>query len=324
MKAILIRKTGEPEVMVLEEVPTPEPKPGQVLVRVHASGINFIDVYLREGRYPAALPFINGQEGAGVVAEVGRGVTEFKPGDPVAWCGELGSYAEYAAVKAETLVKVPKDMDLRVAAAVMLQGMTAHYLTHSTYKLKPGDTALVHAAAGGVGLLLTQIAARAGARVIATVSTTVKEALAREAGATDVIRYTEADFESETRRLTGDEGVDVVYDSVGKTTFEKSLKCLRRRGTVVLYGGSSGRVPPFDLIELSRLGSLFVTRPTLKDYVATHDELMWRAGEVLDAVLGGSLKVRMEYSYPLADAARAHRDLASRKTTGKLLLEMGE
>ncbi len=323
MKAILIRKTGAPEVMALEDAPTPEPKPGEVLVRLRASGVNFIDIYLREGRYPAPLPFINGQEGAGIVTEVGRGVTEFRPGDLVAWCGALGSYAEYAAVPVEVLVKVPKELDLRVAAAVMLQGMTAHYLAHSTYKLKPGDTALVHAAAGGVGLLLTQMAVRAGARVIATVSTTEKEALAREAGATDVIRYTEVDFEAETRRLTRGQGVDVVYDSVGKTTFEKSLKCLRRRGMMVLYGGSSGAVPPFDLIEISRLGSLFVTRPTLKDYVATHDELMWRAGEVLDAVQSGNLKVRMEYSYLLADAAQAHRDLESRKTTGKLLLEIG-
>ena len=323
MKAILNRKTGGPEVMALEDAPTPEPKPGEVLVRLRASGVNFIDIYLREGRYPAPLPFINGQEGAGIVTEVGRGVTEFRPGDLVAWCGALGSYAEYAAVPVEVLVKVPKELDLRVAAAVMLQGMTAHYLAHSTYKLKPGDTALVHAAAGGVGLLLTQMAVRAGARVIATVSTTEKEALAREAGATDVIRYTEVDFEAETRRLTRGQGVDVVYDSVGKTTFEKSLKCLRRRGMMVLYGGSSGAVPPFDLIEISRLGSLFVTRPTLKDYVATHDELMWRAGEVLDAVQSGNLKVRMEYSYLLADAAQAHRDLESRKTTGKLLLEIG-
>lgn len=324
MKAIVIRQTGGPEVMAVTEVPMPEPKPGEVLVRVRGSGVNFIDIYLREGRYKADLPFINGQEGAGVVAEVGRGVTEFKPGDPVAWSSVLGGYAEYAVVPAEALVKVPKDLDLRVAAAVMLQGMTAHYLAHSTYKLNVGDTALVHAAAGGVGLLLTQMAAQAGTRVIATVSTAEKEKLAREAGATHVIRYTEEDFEAETRRLTGGQGVDVVYDSVGKTTFEKSLRCLRRRGTLVLYGGSSGAVPPFDLVELSKLGSLFVTRPRLHDYVATRDELMWRAGEVLDAVQGGRLKVRMEHSYPLAEAAQAHRDLEARKTTGKLLLEIGE
>ncbi len=324
MKAIVIRQTGGPEVMAVTEVPMPEPKPSEVLVRVRGSGVNFIDIYLREGRYKADLPFINGQEGAGAVAEVGRGVTEFKPGDPVAWSSVLGSYAEYAVVPAEALVKVPKDLDLRVAAAVMLQGMTAHYLAHSTYKLNVGDTALVHAAAGGVGLLLTQMAAQAGTRVIATVSTAEKEKLAREAGATHVIRYTEEDFEAETRRLTGGQGVDVVYDSVGKTTFEKSLRCLRRRGTLVLYGGSSGAVPPFDLVELSKLGSLFVTRPRLHDYVATRDELMWRAGEVLDAVQGGRLKVRMEHSYPLAEAAQAHRDLEARKTTGKLLLEIGE
>jgi len=308
----------------MEEVPTPEPKPGEVLVRVGASGVNFIDIYLREGRYQAPLPFIDGQEGAGVVAEVGRGVTEFKAGDPVAWCGVLGSYAEYVAVPAESLVKVPKELDLRVAAAVMLQGMTAHYLAHSTYKLKTGDTALVHAAAGGVGLLLTQMAAQAGARVIGTVSTKEKEELAREAGAEQVIRYTEADFEADTRRLTGGQGVDVVYDSVGKTTFEKSLKCLRRRGMLVLFGGSSGAVPPFDLIELSKQGSLFVTRPSLKDYLATHDELMWRAGEVLEATQSGRLKVRIEHIYPLADAAQAHSALQGRKTTGKLLLEIAE
>lgn len=323
MKAVLIRQTGGPEAMALEEVPAPALKPDQVLVHVHASGVNFIDIYLREGRYPAALPFINGQEGAGVVAEVGRDVTEFKPGDPVAWCGVLGSYAEYAAVPAAALVKVPNSLDLRVAAAVMLQGMTAHYLVNSTYKLAPGDTALVHAAAGGVGLLLTQLASQVGARVIATVSTAEKEKLAREAGAADVIRYTEADFKAETHRLTGGHGVDVVYDSVGKTTFEGSLGCLRRRGMLVLYGGSSGAVPPFDLIHLSRLGSLFITRPRLNDYVATRDELMWRAGEVLDAVQAGSLKVRIEHSYPLANAAQAHRDLEGRRTTGKLLLEMG-
>jgi NADPH:quinone reductase len=320
MKAILIRQTGGPEVMAVSDVPTPDPKPGEVLIKVHASGVNFIDVYYREGRYPVALPFINGQEGAGIVDRVGSGVTDFKPGDPVAWCSVLGSYAEYAVVPAAKLVKVPQDEDLRLAAAVMLQGMTAHYLAYSTYPLKSGDTALIHAAAGGVGLLLTQMAAQIGARVIATVSTPEKEKLAREAGAADVIRYTEADFEAETKRLTGGRGVDVVYDSVGKTTFEKSLRCLRPRGLLALFGGSSGAVPPLDLMQLSALGSLFITRPTLKNYTATREELEWRAGEVLAAVRSGKLKVRMEYSYPLADAAQAHRDLQARKTTGKLLL----
>ncbi len=337
MKAILIRQTGGPEVMTVSDVPIPEPKAGEALVKVRASGVNFIDVYYREGRYKAALPFIDGQEGAGVVEQVGdhpdtrtshvpgipgAGVTDFKPGDRVAWCNVLGSYAEYAVVPAEKLVRVPGRMDLRLAAAVMLQGMTAHYLVYSTYALKVGDTALVHAAAGGVGLLLTQMASQMGARVIATVSTEEKEKLAREAGAAAVIRYTEADFEAETKRLTGGRGVDVVYDSVGKTTFEKSLRCLRPRGMMALFGGSSGAVPPFDLIELSKMGSLYVTRPTLKDYTATRAELEWRAGKILDAVKTGRLKVRMEYSYPLAEAAQAHRELEARKTTGKLLLEM--
>jgi NADPH:quinone reductase len=322
MKAILIQQTGGPEVMALSNIPVPQPKAGEALVKVRASGVNFIDIYYREGRYKTDLPFIDGQEGAGVVEKVGAGVTDFASGDAVAWCNVLGSYAEYAVVPAAKLVKVPKGEDLKLAAAVMLQGMTAHYLAHSTYSLKAGDTALVHAAAGGVGLLLTQMATRAGARVIATVSTAEKEKLAREAGAAEVIRYTEADFETETKRLTNGRGVDVVYDSVGKTTFEKSLHCLRPRGVMVLFGGSSGAVPPFDPIELSKLGSLFVTRPTLKDYTATREELVWRAGEVLSSVRAGKLKVRIEYSYPLAEAAQAHRDLEARKTTGKLLLDM--
>ncbi len=322
MKAIQIQHTGGPEVMVLGDIPVPQPKPGEALVKVRASGVNFIDVYYREGRYKADLPFVNGQEGAGVVERVGAGVRGIRPGDAVAWCNVLGSYAEYAVVPADKLVNVPEGLDLKLAAAVMLQGMTAHYLSHSTFALKAGDLALIHAAAGGVGLLLTQMAAQAGARVIATVSTDEKEKLAREAGAAEVIRYTEADFEAETKRITGGRGVDVVYDSVGKTTFEKSLNCLRPRGLLALFGGSSGAVPPFDLIELSKKGSLFVTRPTLKDYTATREELMSRAGDVLRAVQAGTLKVRMEYSYPLAEAAQAHRDLESRKTTGKLLLEM--
>lgn len=309
--------------MGLAEVPVPEPKAGEVLVRVRAAGVNFIDIYLREGRYRAGVPFINGQEGAGVVERAGADVEGFAAGDPVAWTGALGSYAEFASVPAHMLVKVPSGMDLKLAAAVMLQGMTAHYLSHSTFQLRAGNTALVHAAAGGVGLLLVQMASEAGARVIGTVSTEAKEKLAREAGAAEIIRYTETDFETETKRLTDGRGVDVVYDSVGKTTFEKSLRCLRPRGLLALFGGSSGAVPPFDLIGLSQMGSLFITRPTLKDYLLTRKELEWRAGEVLRGVEAGTLNVRVERSYPLAEAAQAHRDLEGRKTAGKLLLEPG-
>ena len=320
MKAIEIRQVGGPEVLTLSNIPTPAPKTGEALVKVHASGVNFIDVYFREGRYKKDLPFVGGQEGAGVIEAVGDGVVDLKPGDPVAWCTIMGSYAEYAVVPAERLVKVPGGLDLKLAAAVMLQGMTAHYLAYSTFTLKPGDIALVHAAAGGVGLLLTQMAAQAGARVIATVSTEEKAKLAREAGATEVILYTASDFEMETKRLTEGRGVDVVYDSVGKVTFEKSLNCLRPRGLMVLYGGSSGAVPPFDLIELSAKGSLFVTRPSLKDYTSTRTELLSRAEAVLAAVQKGSLKVRLEHVYPLAEARQAHLDLEGRVTTGKLLL----
>jgi len=315
MKAILIQQTGGPEVLNYTDVPVPTPKAGEVLVKVAASGVNFIDIYFREGRYKTDLPFIDGQEGAGAVQSVGPGVTGFAPGDHVAWCMILGSYAEYAIVPAERLVPVPPHLDLKLAAAVLLQGMTAHYLVHSTFPLKSGDTALIHAAAGGTGLLLTQMASQIGARVIATVSTEEKAALARAAGAHDIILYTQADFESETKRLTDGRGVDVVYDSVGKTTFEKSL-----RGMMVLFGGASGAVPPFDLIELSTKGSLYVTRPTLKHYVLTRDELLARSGDILRAVDAGKLKVRMEHTYPLSDAAQAQIDIAGRKTTGKLLL----
>jgi NADPH2:quinone reductase len=320
MKAIQVRELGGPEVLRLADVAQPRPGPGEVLVRVHASGVNFIDVYFREGRYKAELPFIDGQEGAGLVETVGSGVTGFATGDAVAWCGTLGSYAEYAVVPAAKLVHVPAGLDLKLAAAVMLQGMTAHYLSHSTYPLKKGETALVHAAAGGVGLLLTQMAAQIGARVIATVSTEEKASLALAAGATEVILYTKSDFEVETKRITEGQGVDVVYDSVGKTTFDKSLDCLRPRGLLVLFGGSSGAVPPFDLIQLSAKGSLFITRPSLPHYLRDRAELEWRAGEVLGAAHVGKLRVRMEHTYALADAARAHRELESRKTTGKLLL----
>jgi NADPH2:quinone reductase len=320
MKAIQITQTGGPEVLTLAELPIPSPKAAEVLVKVHASGVNFIDIYYREGRYKAELPFIDGQEAAGVVEAVGEGVEGFAVGDSVAWCNVLGTYAEYALAPAGRLVKLPARLEHKLAAAVMLQGMTAHYLAYSTYPLKAGDTALVHAAAGGVGLLLTQMAAQIGARVIATVSTEEKAALAREAGAAEIILYTQADFETETLRLTEGRGVDVVYDSVGKTTFEKSLNVLRPRGLMALFGASSGAVPPFDLIELAGKGSLYVTRPTLKHYALTREELVDRATAVFEAVDAGTLKVRMEHTYSLAEAKQAHIDLASRKTTGKVLL----
>jgi NADPH:quinone reductase len=320
MKAIQITQTGGPEVLTLTDLPIPSPKSGEVLVKIHASGVNFIDIYYREGRYKTHLPFIDGQEAAGTVEAVGDGVTGFKTGDPVAWCNILGTYSEYAVAPAERLVKLPEGLDFKLAAAVMLQGMTAHYLSHSTFPLKAGDTALVHAAAGGVGLLLTQMAAQIGARVIATVSTEEKAKLAREAGADEIILYTQEDFEEKTRQLTSGHGVDVVYDSVGKTTFEKSLHVLRPRGLMALFGASSGAVPPFDLIELAAKGSLFVTRPTLKHYALTREDLVARATAVFDAVAAGRLKVRMAHTYSLAEASQAHIDLAARKTTGKLLL----
>ena len=320
MKAIQIQETGGPEVLKLVELPVPEPGPGQLLIRVAATGVNFIDIYFREGRYKAQLPLVPGQETAGTVERVGPGVEGFSVGDHVATTAALGAYAEYALTPVATTVKVPDGLDLKTAAAVLLQGMTAHYLAYGTWVLEPGETALVHAAAGGVGLLLTQMASAIGARVIATVSTEEKAALARAAGASEVILYTEADFETETKRLTNGRGVDVVYDSVGKTTFEKSLNCLRPRGLLALFGGSSGAVPPLDLIRLSHMGSLFVTRPTLKDYIATRAELEERANAVFNGVLHGTLKVRCKHSYPLAEAAQAQIDIAGRKTTGKLVL----
>lgn len=321
MKAIQISETGSADVLNLVDIPKPTPGEGKVLVKVQASGVNFIDVYFREGRYKADLPLVLGQEGAGTVEALGPDVNNgLHPGDRVAWCGVLGSYAEYAVVPASQLVHVPDAVDLKVAAGVMLQGMTAHYLSHSTFKLKSGDAVLVHAAAGGVGLLLTQMATRIGAHVIATVSTREKAALAREAGARDVILYTECCFDEETRRLTDGRGVDVVYDSVGKTTFERSLNCLRPRGLLALYGASSGVVPPFDLIQLSTKGSLFITRPALGHYIHTRQELERRATDVLEWVERGQLKLHMEFIYPLARAAEAHRDLEGRRTTGKLLL----
>lgn len=321
MKAIQIRETGGPEVLELVELPIPQPGPGQVLIRIEAVGVNFIEVYFRKGTYKSALPFTPGSEAAGTVEELGPGVTGFAAGDAVASTSVLGSYAEYALVPAAQLVKTPEGLAPEQAAAAMLQGMTAHYLTHSTFTLKKGDTALVHAGAGGVGLLLTQMAVRLGAQVIATVSTQAKADLAREAGAAEVILYSEQDFEAEVKRITGGKGVDVVYDSVGKTTFEKSLNCLRPRGLLALFGGSSGPVPPFDLIQLSGKGSLFVTRPSLWHYIATRAELEWRAGDVLRWAAQRELKLRTEHIYPLAQAAQAHIDLEERKTTGKILLE---
>jgi NADPH2:quinone reductase len=320
MKAIQVAQAGGPEVLTLVDLPVPTPKANEALVQIEAAGVNFIDVYLREGRYPAPLPFTNGQEGAGTVTAVGADVTAVKPGDRVAYTSALGSYAEYAAVPAERLVHIPDQLDFNQAAAAMLQGMTAHYLTHSTYKLQAGETALIHAAAGGVGALLVQMARKIGARVIATAGTEEKAKLARSAGADECIVYTESDFEAETRRLTEDKGVHVVYDGVGKATFEKDLNVLRPRGYLVLFGGSSGAVPSFDLIKLSQKGSLFVTRPTLAHYTATREELEWRSGDVLNWIVSGELKLRIHKVYPLAEAQQAHRDLEGRVTTGKLLL----
>jgi NADPH:quinone reductase len=282
--------------------------------------VNFIDVYHREGRYKVTLPFTLGQEGAGVVTAVGADVTSVKVGDRVAWCHLLGAYAEYAAVLAHRLVPIPAGVTDQQAAAAMLQGMTAHYLAYDTYPLKRGETALVHAAAGGVGLLLVQMAHAIGARVIATVSTDEKAKLAREAGADEIIFYTQADFEAETKRLTEGKGVDVVYDSVGKTTFEKGLNILRPRGMMVLFGGSSGAAPTIDPIILTQKGSLYLTRPSLGNYIATREELVARSSAVFGMITSGKLKLRIEHTYPLAQAQQAHRDLEGRKTTGKLLL----
>lgn len=320
MKAIQVQKTGGPEVLTLVDLPIPTPKPNEAIVKIAASGVNFIDVYFREGRYPAQLPFVDGQEGAGTVTEVGSEVRSLKAGDRVAYSNVLGSYAEYAAVPAEKLVKVPDGLSDEQAAAAMLQGMTAHYLVYSTYPLKKGETALIHAAAGGVGLLLVQMAKNVGARVIGTAGSDDKARLAKEAGADEVIVYTRQDFEAETKRLTDGKGVHVIYDGVGKSTFEQDLNLLRPRGYLVLFGASSGAVPPFDPIRLSQKGSLFLTRPSLMHYVATREELEKRAGDVLGWIAAGKLKLRIARKYKVAEAQQAHRDLEGRKTTGKVLL----
>jgi NADPH2:quinone reductase len=320
MKAIQVAEVGGPEVLTLVDLPVPDPKPNEALVQIKAAGVNFIDVYFREGRYPAPLPFINGQEAAGLVVAVGADVTTVRLGDRVAYAGALGSYAEYAAVPAERLVKIPDELDFNQAAAAMLQGMTAHYLTHSAYPVRSGDTVLIHAAAGGVGLLLVEMARNLGARVIGTAGSDEKAQLARDAGANEAIVYTKQDFETETRRLTEGQGVHVVYDGVGKDTFAKDLNVLRPRGYLVLFGGASGAVPPFDLLELTRHGSLFLTRPSLQHYIATRVELEQRANDVLQMIVRGDLKLRIHKTYPLEEAQQAHRDLEGRKTTGKLLL----
>jgi NADPH2:quinone reductase len=320
MKAIQVPKTGGVEVLTILDLPAPKPKPNEVIVKIAAAGINYVDVYFREGRYPATPPFILGQEASGVVSEVGSDVKDFRLGDRVAYTGITGAYAEYQAVPADRLVRVPAGITDHQAAAALLQGMTAQYLTYSTYPLKKGDIALIHAAAGGVGLLLVQMSKNLGARVIATVSTEEKAKLAREAGADDVIYYTKQDFEVETKRLTDGKGVHVIYDGVGKTTFDQDLNVLRPRGYLALFGASSGPVPLFDLNRLAQKGSLFVTRPTLVHHMATHEELQQRANDVLNMIASGKLKLRIEHLYPLKDAQRAHQDLEGRKTTGKLLL----
>lgn len=324
MKAIRIHASGGPEAMRYEDVPDPVPGQGQVLIELDAVGVNFIDVYQRNGLYPIPMPAILGQEAAGRIVEVGPGAMDvvpgLVPGDAVAYQGVLGAYAELAAVPVDRVVLLPPGIDRRQGAAVMIQGMTAHCLACSTFPLKRGDTCLVHAAAGGVGLLLCQIAKLRGARVIGTVSTGEKAKLARQAGADEIILYTDQDFESETRRMTDGAGVQVVYDSVGSTTFEKSLGCLAPRGTMVSFGQSSGAIPPFDPLLLGRRGSLYLTRPILSHYVPTRQDLFERADEVFGWIRDGKLKLRIGSEFPLSQAAEAHRELEARKTTGKVLL----
>jgi NADPH2:quinone reductase len=320
MKAIRVHETGDVSVLRYEEAPMPEPKEGEVRIKVEAAGLNFIDTYHRMGWYPLPRPFILGQEAAGVVESVGAGVSDFQPGDAVAYCMAQGGYADYAVAPARLLVKVPTGVSSQQAAAVMLQGMTAHYLTHSTYPLKPGDIALIHAAAGGTGALVVQMAKMLGAHVIATVGSEEKAAVARASGADDVIVYTQQDFEAETKRLTGGKGCHVVYDSVGKATFEKSLNCLRPRGYMVLFGQASGQVDPLNPQVLNQKGSIYLTRPSLGAYIATRDELLWRANDLFNWLAAGKLEVRIDKSFPLAEAAAAHTYLEGRNTKGKVLL----
>jgi len=320
MKAIQVKAPGGPEALEYLDVPQPTPGPGQVLVKIDAVGVNFIDIYQRTGQYRVATPFVAGQEAGGTVAALGTGVGGLKVGHRVAYVGVLGAYAEYAAVPADRLVVLPNGVSTKQGAAAMLQGMTAQYLTTTTYPLKAGDACLVHAAAGGVGLLLCQVAKLRGARVIGTVSTEEKAELARAAGADEVILYTQQDFEVEVKRLTDGAGLQVIYDSVGQTTFTKGLNCLALRGMMVLYGQSSGAVGPFDPQVLNQKGSLFLTRPTLHHYIATREDLVARAEEVLDWVREEKLQVRIAAELPLAQAPEAHRLLESRRSAGKVLL----
>jgi NADPH2:quinone reductase len=324
MRAIRVHAHGGPEVLRNEDVAIPEPGPGEAVVKVAFTGLNFIDVYYRTGlNKPPQLPFTLGMEASGTVAAVGAGVTDVVSGDRVAWSMVLGTYAEYAVTPAWRLAKLPAAVSFESGAAVMLQGMTAHYLTHDTFPLKPGHTALVHAAAGGAGFALTQVARLKGATVIATVGSDEKAEIARQAGANDVIVYSRQDFEAEVKRLTGGQGVDVVYDSVGATTFDKSLNCLRARGYMVLFGNSSGPVPPFDPLTLASKGSLFLTRPGLNKYSATREEILMRTADMFRWLASGELKLRIDSVRALADAAQAHEDLEARRTTGKVLFQVG-
>jgi NADPH2:quinone reductase len=320
MKAIRIHAPGGPEALTFDDVPEPTPGAGQAAVKLAAAGVNFIDVYFRTGMYKAPLPLTLGLEGAGVVTAIGAGVTDVKAGDTVAWTGVPGSYAQMNVVPADRLVKLPPGVEPKVGAAAMLQGLTAHYLVRSSYPLKKGDTCLVHAAAGGMGLLLCQMGKMLGATVIGTVSTEGKAALAKGAGAEHVILYSQQDFEPEVKRITGGRGVDVVYDGVGATTFDKSLSCLRPRGYMILFGAASGPVPPLDLQVLNVRGSLFLQRPSLNHHIAAREELLQRAGEVLGWIEDGKIKLRIEHQFPLAQAAEAHKALEGRKTAGKILL----
>jgi NADPH2:quinone reductase len=320
MKTVRVHQYGGLEALTYEDVLVPEPGEGEARVKIEAIGVNFIDIYHRIGRYQGALPLTLGQEAAGTVDAVGPNVTDVKPGDRVVYASVQGAYAEYTIVPAWRLVPVPEGVSAQKAAAVMIQGMTAHYLTHSTYPLKEGETALVHAAGGGTGQLLVQIAKRRGARVFGTVSTEEKARLARQAGADEVILYTQSDFETEVKRLTGNAGVDVVYDSVGKDTFDKSLNCIRRRGYMVLYGASSGAVPPLDPQTLNAKGSLFLTRPFLAHYTADRAELVWRVNDLFGWIAAGDLNVRIDRTFPLAESGEAHRYLEDRQSKGKILL----